>query len=79
MSNHDIITQEALRKGYNYNGSNIHTWAEWSDLGYVPAKGQRAFIKTRLWTKGVNKRKVLVGLFTIDQVVGITSKNLISV
>lgn len=79
MSNHEIITQEASKRDYYYNGSNIHTYSEWLELGYVPARGQRAFIKTRLWTKGVNRKKVLIGLFTIEQVTKVVTKDLISV
>jgi len=68
MSNQEIITLEANKKGYNYNGSNIYTYPEWSKRGYKPMKGQRAFVKTYLWTNGVNRRKTLQGLFTLEQV-----------
>lgn len=79
MSNTEIITLEASKKGFSYNGNNIHTYKEWSDLGYQVKYGQRAFIKTRLWSQGLNRRKILVGLFTSDQIVKATTKDLILV
>ena len=79
MSNQEIIVVEASKKGYNYNGSNIYTYPEWLNSGYQVKQGQRAFIKTYLWTNGVNRRKTLQGLFTIEQVTKITSKDLIMV
>ena len=79
MSNQEIIALEASKKGYNYNGSNIYTYGEWLKLGYQVKQGQRAFIKVYLWTNGVNRRKTLQGLFTLEQVTKITSKDLIMV
>lgn len=78
LTNTEIITQEANIMGYNYNGSNIHTYAEWLRLGYQVKQGQKAFIKTYLWNSGVNK-KTLQGLFTVDQVVKVATKDLILV
>ena len=68
MSNAEIITLEANKKGYEYNGSNIKTYGEWLKVGHQVKQGQRAFVKTYLWTSGVNKRKTLQGLFTLEQV-----------
>jgi len=68
MSNQEIIALEASKKGYEYNGNNIYTYPEWSKRGYKPMKGQRAFCMTHLWTNGINRRKILVGLFTLEQV-----------
>jgi len=79
MSNQEIIALEASKKGYNYNGSNIKTYGEWINSGYQVEQGQRAFIKVYLWTNGVNRRKTLQGLFTLEQVTKITSKDLIMV
>jgi len=79
MSNAEIIALEANKRGYNYNGSNIKTYGEWLNLGYQVKQGQRAFAKTYLWTSGTNRRKTLQGLFTLEQVTKITSKDLIMV
>jgi len=79
MSNAEIITLEAGKKGYNYNGSNIKTYGEWLKLGHQVKQGQRAFAKTYLWTNGANKRKTLQGLFTLEQVTKIHTKSLIMV
>jgi len=73
-SNHEIITLAAKQKNFPYNGNNLHTYGEWLQLGYVPTKGQRAFIKTRLWSTGINKRLKPAALFKDDQVVRITPR-----
>jgi len=71
MSNAEIIATEANKKGYDYNGSNLLSFYEWSKKGYKPIKGQKAFIKPYLWTLGVNRRKKIVALFTNEQVIKI--------
>jgi hypothetical protein len=77
LTNAEIIALEANKRGYNYNGSNIHTYKEWLDLGHQVKQGQTAFIKTYLWNSGTNRRKILQGLFTIEQVVKVNAKDLI--
>ena len=77
--NAGIIKREAIKNGFNYDGSNIFTFAEWKDKGYFPVRGQKAFIKIHLWTKGENRRKTLVGLFTSEQVEKLTRRELVVV
>jgi len=60
--NHDIILCEANQKGFNYTGDNLFTFVQWK------SKGQKAFIMVYLWNQGENRRKVLTGLFTSEQV-----------
>lgn len=78
-SNQEIISIIAKAKGFSYNGVNIHTYAEWLDLGLRVKKGERAFFQTYLWTKGVNRRFILASLFTYDQVTKINQDSLIMV
>jgi hypothetical protein len=78
MSNHKIIAQEASKRGYNYNGLNLDTYYNWVKRGYQVKLGQKAFIKTRLWSQGINKRKILVSLFNIEQVLEIKNKELVA-
>ena len=68
MSNLEIINHEASKKGFIYTGDNLHTFAEWKALGRSVIKGQKAFIKTRLWSLGENKRLRTAILFRRDQV-----------
>jgi len=77
--NHQIITQEAMLKGFNYNGNNLHTYEGWRQEGYMVKRGQKAFIKTHLFTQGKNRRKVLEYLFTDKQVVKINIGQLVMV
>jgi len=78
-SNHEIIYIIAKSKGFVYNGENIFTYADWLAKGFRVIKGERAFSTTNLWTKGINRRKTLQSIFTIDQVVKIYTKELIMV
>lgn len=78
-SNVEIIALEASKKNFNYTGDNLFTYKEWEDLGYAVKQGQRAFIKTRLWSLGLNKRMIPASLFTINQVVKVNNDSLILV
>jgi len=77
--NQEIIAQEAILKGFNYTGDNLHTFAQWRTKGCMVRKGQKAFIKTHLFTLGKNRRKVLEYLFTDKQVEKVGWKELIVV
>jgi len=78
-ANQEIIAQEALMKGFHYNGNNLNTFEGWRAKDYVVKRGQKAFIKTHLFTYGKNRRKVLEYLFTDKQVEKIGINVLISV
>lgn len=79
LTNAEIIAIEANKRGYSYNGSNIHTFRDWELKGYAPIRGQKAFMKVYLWNNGTNRRKTLQGLFTVEQVTKIPTKELIFV
>jgi len=78
-ANQEIITQEATFKGYNYDGNNLNTFEGWREKGYVVKRGQKAFIKTHLFTQGKNRRKILEYLFTDKQVEKIISDRVLIV
>ena len=78
-ANREIITQEALMKGFKYDDNNLDTFDGWEEKGYYPRRGQKAYIRTHLWTKGKNRRKILEYLFRYDQVEKIGRDMLISV
>jgi len=67
-SNHDIISQEACQKGFNYTGENLFTFEQWRQRGYAVVKGQKAFLKLRLWSYGENRRFIPAQLFSREQV-----------
>lgn len=71
MLNLEIIASEALKKNFNFTGDNLHTFAEWKSKGYHIIKGQKAFIKCRTWSEGINKRLTPSVLFTDRQVLRI--------
>jgi hypothetical protein len=79
MSNLEIITNESTLKNFPYDGSNLLTFGEWKKRGYVPRKGEKAFLSTKLWKKTTKIDKqtgktesffclVTSHLFTFDQV-----------
>lgn len=51
MTNTEIIENAKMLYGIE---EELHTFAKWKELGYVPQKGQHAIIKERLW-KSVTK------------------------
>lgn len=75
LTNKEIIALEATKKGFDYTGNNLHTFVEWKDQGYTVIRGQRAYIKTRLWTQGINKRLIPNQLFRVDQVTKVNKIN----
>jgi hypothetical protein len=77
--NREIIAQEAFLRGFNYTGDNLHTYEGWKQKGYMVKRGQKAFIKTHLFTNGKNRRKVLEYLFTSSQVTKVNVGQLIMV
>lgn len=79
MSNFEIIGTEAMLVGYEYNGENLFTFAEWQQRGYKVIKGQKALINTTLWKPVVKTNKetgaeekqyimVKASLFSAEQV-----------
>lgn len=49
MTNREIIATECGMLGIEYD-DNIYSFAEWKKKGYSVKKGQKAIIKTGLWT-----------------------------
>lgn len=78
MSNKEIISTEAILKGFNYDGNNLFTFQEWKKRGYTVKKGEKAFISTSIWKNVKRKDKegketnkmflTKASLFTIEQV-----------
>jgi len=80
MTNTQIIAQATQKQNFDYTGDNLFTYPEWLKMGYRPARGQRAFIKTYLWTlSSENRKKTLVGLFARDQVQKVSCNELVMV
>jgi len=67
--NHEIITQAAAKKGFTYDGNNLHTFAEWERKGFSVKNGEKAFIKTKIWSTGINTRLIPCCLYTNNQVI----------
>lgn len=93
MTNKEIIFNECLLKGYPYNGENLFTFQEWRQRGYTVKRGEKAFLKCKLWkrvTKTVTCPKTgkdikengfilaNASLFTIDQVTALEDKKAIT-
>lgn len=49
MTNVEIIETTAAMMGFEYDGSNLRTFAEWKKVGYSVKKGETAFMKVDLW------------------------------
>ncbi|MBS5307742.1 ArdC family protein [Clostridium sp.] len=78
MSNREIISTEAMLRGFEYTGDNLFTFQEWKNRGYSVKKGEKAFLQTSIWKRTTKKDKdgkeiskmfmTKASLFTIDQV-----------
>lgn len=78
MSNTEIISTEAIMRGFEYDGNNLFTFQEWKKRGYAVKKGEKAFLQTSIWKSVTKKGKdgkeehkmfmTKASLFTIDQV-----------
>ena len=81
LSNVEILKAECSEKGFLYDGNNLFTYNEWKKRGYQVKKGEKCFIKTKLWKTVPNKKEesnnkdendkcvmVTACLFTINQV-----------
>ena len=56
-TNREMIEEMANLMGYEYDGSNLKTFAEWAKEGYIVKKGSTAFMALELW-KPFNKKVV---------------------
>ena len=78
MSNREIISTEAMLRGFEYTGDNLFTFQEWKNRGYSVKKGEKTFLQTSIWKRTTKKDKdgkeiskmfmTKASLFTIDQV-----------
>lgn len=54
-SNSEMILEAANLIGFEYDGTNLKTFAEWKKAGYSIKKGEKAFLALELW-KPFNKK-----------------------
>lgn len=87
MSNQEIILAECAMNGFEWNGNNLYTFAEWQSKGMKIIKGSKAVINTRLWKPVTSTNKetgeqethyimVAASLFSTEQVEPMTEKML---
>lgn len=55
QTNVEIITESAEAVGFEYDGDNLKTFAEWKKEGMSVKKGEKAFLAVDLW-KPVKKK-----------------------
>ena len=59
MTNFDILAQEAEVIGFDYDGTNLKTFAQWKKAGYQVKKGESAFLKANIWQKSTKKEEII--------------------
>lgn len=59
MTNFEIIGEVAETIGFDYDGSNLKTFAEWKKIGYQVKKGEKAFLKANIWQKSTKKEEIV--------------------
>jgi phage terminase Nu1 subunit (DNA packaging protein) len=48
-TNHEMIEEMAMLVGFEYDGENLKTFAEWAKEGLIVKKGEKAFMQLELW------------------------------
>lgn len=49
MTNQEILEIETALIGFDWNGENLYTYAEWKSRGYQVKRGSKAILTTSLW------------------------------
>lgn len=59
MTNAQLIAEhlEAMEMDFNYDGTNLMTFAQWKRQNMKVKKGSKAFVKIPLWTVTEKKMK----------------------
>ena len=58
MTNAQILLEEANFIGFEYDGTNLKTFAQWKKAGYKVKKGEKAFLKASIWQKSTKKEEI---------------------
>lgn len=48
-TNREMIEEYANAIGFEYDGENLKTFAEWQKAGFTVKKGEKAFMQLELW------------------------------
>ena len=48
-TNYQMIEEMAMLVGYEFDGENLKTFAEWEKEGMIVKKGEKAFMALELW------------------------------
>lgn len=48
-TNYEMIEEYANVIGFEFDGDNLKTFAEWKKAGFTVKKGQKAFMQLELW------------------------------
>jgi len=48
-TNFQLIEEAAMMVGFEFDGNNLKTFAEWKKLGYSVKKGEKATLQVELW------------------------------
>ncbi|MDA1509602.1 hypothetical protein ORN01_25325 [Bacillus cereus] len=70
MTNFEIVELEAGMIGYEFDGNNLKTFAEWKKEGFSVKKGEKAIIKCGLWKPFKKKVTDQEGNKVIDEKTG---------
>lgn len=49
MTNMEILALETQMIGFEWDGENLFTYAEWKARGYQVKRGEKAILSTHLW------------------------------
>lgn len=69
-TNYEMIEEMANLIGYEFNGLNLKTFAEWAKEGMIVKKGEKAIMQLELWKPFTKKLEDENGKPVIDEKTG---------
>ncbi|MCY8256475.1 ArdC family protein [Bacillus spizizenii] len=69
-TNYQLIEEACMMINFDYDGTNLKTFNEWSNAGYIVKKGEKAFLTVDLWKPFVKKLTDKDGNPEIDEKTG---------
>lgn len=58
VTNKELLELACMELDFMYDGENLFTYNEWKKRGYQVKKGEKCFIKTKLWKSVPLKNEV---------------------
>ncbi|MFR7272470.1 ArdC-like ssDNA-binding domain-containing protein [Streptococcus pneumoniae] len=69
-TNYQLIEEACMMIDFDFDGSNLKTFNEWANAGFIVKKGEKAFLTVDLWKPFTKKLTDKEGKPVIDEKTG---------